>query len=250
MTDAPAPAAPPAAPAAPAAATPPGGAPPAAGTPPPAAPTRPEWLPEAHWDPQASAIKLDDFGKHYGELATFHKAQTEAQAALAARKPEDIKIEVKLPDTVKVPDGMELKVDEKDPRVVQVRALAQQHQLPQEAVNALVAFDAMEKIATHNAEQARIAEADKSLGANATERKSAIGGWLKGMLDRGEITKEEHADATELATYATTITLFEKLMAKAAGSVPGAGAGAPPTPPKPADLPIEKRWYGTQQKVS
>lgn len=209
---------------------------------------RPDWLPEAHWDAKAG-IK-PEFGAHYSELSTFHKTQTETQAALKARKPEDIKVEVKLPDTVKVPEGMELKIDEKDPRVPVLRKLALDHGLPQDTVNALVAFDAQMQIEAHAAEVARVAEQDKTLGQNAKDRKGAVAAWFKGLKDGGKISAEEFAEANELATFAHSVTLFEKLQAMLAGTVPGQGGG-PPSPPKPADVPMEQRWYPpSSQKAS
>jgi len=211
---------------------------------PPAAVARPEWLPESHWDTAANNIK-PEFGAHYAELTTFHKTQTEAQAALAARKPEDIKFEIKLPETVKVPDGMDLKINDNDPRVPVLRELALKNNLSQETVNALVALDAQQQIAAHAAEQTRLAAADAKLGANAKERKAAVGDWLKGMKDRNEFTAEEYEAVRVYAIDPESVTAIEKIIAKATGNVPGHHPG---NPPKPADAPMESRWY--QQKAS
>ena len=230
-----------------------GGTPPAAGgdggagSPPPPTATRPDWLPEAHWDAQTNAIK-PDFGAHYNELATFHKTQTEAQAALAARKPDDIKFEVKLPDTVKVPDGFQVTLDDKDPRLPLLRDLAVKHQWSQETVDSLVALDAQQKIAAHTAEMERIAAEDAKLGANGKARKEAVATWAKGLFDRKEISEDEYQEIRSTAAFAAGVTLLEKLIAKATGGIPGAG-GTPSSQPKPADLPMENRWY-SQQKVS
>lgn len=213
-------------------------------SPAPAAVARPEWLPEAHWDPAANSMK-PEFGTHYAELATFHKTQTEQQAALAARKPEDIKIEVKLPDTVKVPDGLQVQINEKDPRVPVLRELAIKNNLSQDTINALVALDAQQQIEAHAAEQTRIAAEDAKLGANAAARKTAVGDWLKGMKDRNEITAEEFEAVRVYAIDAAAVTALEKIIAKANGTVPG---HAPGNPPKPAEVPMESRWY--QQKAS
>jgi hypothetical protein len=221
-----------------------GGAPPPAGGNPPPAPVRPEWLPESHWDTAANNIK-PEFGTHYAELTTFHKTQTEAQAALAARKPEDIKIEVKLPETVKVPDGLQVQIDEKDPRVPVLRELAIKNNLSQDVIDSLVALDAQQQIAAHAAEQTRIAAADAKLGANAKERKAAVGDWLKGMKDRNEFTAEEYEAVRVYAIDPESVTAIEKIIAKATGNVPGHHPG---NPPKPADAPMESRWY--QQKAS
>lgn len=238
MTDTPSPAP------APAPTPAPSGAAPAAPAPAPAAPTRPEWLPEAHWDAK-DGIK-PEFGTHYSELATFHKTQTEQQATLKARKPEDIKIEVKLPDGVKMPDGVQLKIDEKDPRVPVIRDMALKHGWTQEQVNDLVTFDAMQQIAAHTTEQARLGEEKKKLGTNADDRIKAAAAWVKALPG---ITADETSEIQILTATAAGVSLLEKLMAKASGSVPGAG-GNPPSPPKPAEVPIEQRWYGAQQKVS
>lgn len=238
MTDAPAPGSAPAA----APASGPGAAAPAA----PAAATRPDWLPEAHWDAKAG-IK-PEFGQHYTELATFQKTETEKAAALKARKAEDIKFEIKLPDTVKVPEGMELKIDAKDPRLPAIRDMALKHGWSQEQVNDLVAFDAMQKIADHKAESDRIVAEDKKLGEKVTERKDAVLSWAKGLKEKGDISAEEFEEIRLTGGSAAGVSLLEKLIAKASGAVPGTSGHQPQ--PKPADTPMEQRWYGPQQKVS
>lgn len=199
---------------------------------PPAAttPARPEWLPESHWDVNASAIK-PEFGAHYAEVSAFHKTETEKAAALAARKPEDIKFEIKLPDTVKVPDGMDLKINENDPRVPVLREIAVTHGLSQDVVNSLIAIDAQQQIAAHAAEQTRIAAEDTKLGANAKDRKTAVGNWLKGMKDRNELSADEYEAVRVYAVDAASVTALEKIMAKAAGTVPGVTPPAPPALP-------------------
>lgn len=222
-----------------------GGAPPSGGSP-PAAPTRPEWLPETHWDTQTNAMK-PEFGAHYSELATFHKTQTEQQAALAARKAEDIKIEVKLPETVKVPDGLQLQINDKDPRVPVLREMAIKHGLTQDAVNALVAFDAEQQIAAHTAEQTRIAAEDAKLGANAAARKTAVGNWLKGMKDRNELTADEYAAVQVYAIDAAAVTALEKIITKVNGSVPTTPPGNPPTPEPKSHA--ERIWPGGFKKA-
>jgi hypothetical protein len=238
MTDAPSPAPAPA----------PAPSPAPAPAPAPAAATRPEAIAENYWDATANTIKLDEFTPHYAELATFHRTETERQAALAARKPEDIKFEVKLPDTVKVPDGMDLKINPDDPRVPVLRELAVTHGLSQDVVNSLVALDAQQQIAMHAAEQTRIAAADAKLGANAKDRKAAVGNWLKGMKDRNELSGEEYEAVRVYATDAETVTALEKIMAKAGGNVPG---HQPDNPNPPAPVRQADRWYpDTAKKVS
>jgi hypothetical protein len=233
---------------APAPAPPPAPAPSPTPAPPPASVSRPEWLPEAHWDQTANTIK-PEFGQHYAEVSTFYQTETEKRNALAARKPEDIKFEVKLPETVKVPEGMDLKINEADPRVPIIREMAIKRGWDQDTVNELVALDAQQQIAAHAAEQTRIAAADAKLGANANERKAAVGNWLKGMKDRNELSGEEYEAVKVYATDAETVTALEKIIAKASGSIPG---HAPGNPPPPAQVPQAERWYGatTPKKVS
>lgn len=192
--------------------------------------TRPEWLPESHWDTTANTIK-PEFGAHYAEVATFHKTETEKAQALAARKPEDIKFEIVLPETVKVPEGMQLKIDDKDPRVPVFREIAVKRGLSQETVNDIIAIDAQMQIEAHTAEQSRITAEDQKLGANAKDRKAAVGNWLKGMKDRNELSADEYEAVRVYAVDAAGVSALEKLMAKATGAVPGNVPAPPPAPP-------------------
>ena len=149
--------------------------------------TRPDYIPETYWDGTANSIK-PEFGQHYAEVAKFYQTETEKRAALAARKPEDIKFEVKLPDTVKVPEGMELKIDAKDPRVPIIREMALKNGWDQDTVNGLVALDAQQKIQAHAAEMERVKAEDAKLGEKAPDRKAAVGNWLKGLKDSAKLT--------------------------------------------------------------
>lgn len=215
-------------------------------SPAPQAAQRPEWLGESHWDVEKGAIK-DDFGAHYTELASFHKTQTEAQAALAARKPEDIKIEIKLPETVKIPDGLQVQINDKDPRVPVIREMAIKRGWDQDTVNDLVAMDAQMQIQAHTDEQTRIAAEDAKLGTNAKDRKSAVGNWLKGMKDRNEISADEYEAVRVYAVDAAAVTALEKIIAKVNGSVPSTPPGNPPTPEIKSHA--ERIWPGGFKKV-
>lgn len=203
--------------------------------------TRPEYIPEQFWDPQANAVK-PEFGQHYSELSTFKQTYDQQQEALKARKPEDIKIEVKPPEGFKLPDGIELKIDEKDPRIPIIRDLALKRGLDQDTVNDLVWLDAQMQIEAHNAERERVKAEDAKLGANGKDRKAAVTNWITNFKD----LKPEHKQEIEVLTAtAAGVELVEMLMARASGSVPGAG-GEPPRQPVPP-LTIEQRWYGGQK---
>lgn len=218
-----------------------GGNPPGdGGNQPPVVVERPQWLPENHWDAEKGAIK-DDFGAHYTEISTAQRTEAERKAALAARKAEDIKFEVKLPPEVKVPDGMKITIDEKDPRIPYVRDLALKNGWDQETVNALVAVDAQVKIQQHGEEVTRIAAEDAKLGANGKDRKAAVATWADGLKTKGDISADEYEEIRFVGATAAGVTLLEKLIAKINGSVPGQGGNPPQTQPVPAT--VEERWY-------
>lgn len=234
-------AAPPVTPAAPGAPVVPSS--PLAAPPPASASGRPEWLPEAHWDSQSNGIK-PEFGQHYSELAAL-KQQHDARAALIPASADDYKLELKLPETVQVPEGFEVRIDEKDPRVPKARAVAKELGLDQNQFNRILALDAEIQIAAHTAEMERVKAEDAKLGENGATRKEAISNWAKGLLSRNEITPEEHAEILMTGTSAAGVSILEKLMAKAIGTVPGAG-GLPPAPPARPTT-VEQRWYGGQK---
>lgn len=109
----------------------------------------PEGFPAQFWDDKSGAPKMPDFVASYNELV---KSSTEHAARIEAlpKKAEDYKLEVKLPQDFKLPDGLDikdLKVDDNDPRVGPLRELALKHQLPQEVVDELIALDAQTQIA-------------------------------------------------------------------------------------------------------
>lgn len=224
-----------------------GGAPPAGGDAPPPALKRPDWLPEQHWDTQANAIK-PEFGTHYAEIATFHKTESERQAALKARKPEEIKIA--LPADFKLPDGIrpeDVQINDKDPRIPLVRALAQKRGWSQEDVHELVALDTQIAIAAHNTRIAQLAEADKSLGENASARRLAVENWVKGRLAAGKFTAEEAAIFHPQESEPAVITALEKIIAEVSGTVPG---NQPDRPQSPAAVPLEKKLWPLRQGVA
>lgn len=214
----------------------------------PAAIARPEWLPEDHWDTTSNAIK-PEFGQHYGEMKSFYDAEQARKAALP-QKPEDIKFDdVKLPEGITAPEGMEIKINPDDPRIPVIRGMAIKRGWDQDTVNELVALDAQMQIQAHGAEMERVAAEDKKLGANAKDRKEAVGNWLRGLKDRNQLSAEEYNAVRVYAIDASAVTALEKIMAMASGTVPGGGGRDQET--KPAEVPQAERWYGatTPKKV-
>lgn len=150
---------------------------------------------------------------------------------------EDYKLDIgKLPADVKLPDGMQLKIDDKDPRLPLARAFAREAGLDQNQFSRLLQLDALAKINAYHAETARLGEEMKKLGDKGQERLAAADRWLKTL----GLSDKEYAEMSMTATTAAGVTAIEKLMAKAAGSVP-ANTGEQP-PPKPTGR-IEDRLY-------
>lgn len=210
---------------------------------PPAAPSRPEWLGENFWDTKQNAIKTDEFGKHYSET-TAKAAKLDERIAAVPEKPEGYKIELKLPDDVKIPEGVKFDPS-KDPRLPMLLKTAHELGLSNADVNKLVTLDAQFALANHNAEAARVAEETAKLGEKAKDRIAAATSWTKALGETGGFTADEVGEIRAMASTASGVTALEKLMAKVNGGIPG---HVPPTPPKPPEQPLTDRWYGNQQQ--
>jgi hypothetical protein len=195
--------------------------------PPPSA--RPTWLPETHWDTNLNALNLEALQKDF-----------EGRAALAARKPEDIKLLTKLPDDIKLPQGATWKLDDKNPWTPALKEIAVKRGLTQEALDDLVAADARIKLANFQAEQSRQAEENKKLGEHAQARKDAIVNWLAAS---GLEPNERVAIAAGL-TDAVAVEALEKIIKKVIGGVApnSSGSPAPPSEQKP-ERTIAQRLY-------
>jgi hypothetical protein len=204
---------------------------PAVGAPdaPPAAAERPAYIPEQFWDGATKAVKVEDFGKHYNDL-TVAAAKLAERAAAVPAKPEDYKIEVKLPDGVTLPEGV--KIDpSKDPRTPEFLKVAHTLGFDNNQVNQLIAFDAQLALAGHNAELARVAEETKKLGEKATDRIAAVMNWTNALKDRG-FSDDERAEIRAIASSAAGVSALEKMIAQATGAIPG----HVPTPPSAPQL--------------
>jgi hypothetical protein len=94
-------------------------------------------------------------------------------------------------------------------------------------VNALVALDAQNVIAATNAHATHVLAEDKKLGEKAIERRAAVSNWMKGQKD---FTADELGMVNAETLDAAGITLIEKLMAKANGTMPGHQPSPDPKP--------------------
>src|SRR5262249_31420632 len=78
-------------------------------------------VPEQFLDRNTGQVKLPDLLKSYGELSDY-KTRFDARGEVPAT-PDGYEFgEIELPDTVKLPDGMKLQVNENDPRIEPLRA--------------------------------------------------------------------------------------------------------------------------------
>ena len=111
---------------------------------------------------------------------------------------------------MKVPDGFEYKLDEKDLRIGPLRDLAIKHQLSQEQVNQIVALEAQMQIAAHRAEEAAIATELAKLGDNGRARVEALEGNLARMCS----TADEYEAIRAHINTAAAFSGLEKLLAK------------------------------------
>lgn len=230
-------AAPASSPAAPA----PTGAAPAAPAPAPAATTRPDWVGEQFWDGEKNSIKLDEFGKHYGEVAAFHKAEADRIAALP-QKPEDYKFEI--PKDVEIPDGMQFAVSEDNPSLVAFRKFAHEKKLSPDIAQGVYALYVADKAHESAVLRARVAEEVKKLGPNAPARGQAVLNFLVGRVGA------DHAKALLRNRFtADEMVAFEKLYESIANQ---GAAPVTPMPATPAAVPVkstaEQIWPGGFQR--
>jgi hypothetical protein len=229
----------------------PGATPTPGGDPTPAAPKPPEGLPPQFWDATGGKVNLDALIKDYGEHAGFRKAHDEAKAALP-KDPAGYKIALpenfKLPDGLELPEGFAPKIDEKDPRIPMLQALAVEEGLSPALVSKLAALDVAataQVIAAHDkAEKARVAEEMKKIGDNADVRMKAAETFLKTTLG-----DEKAAALQSFMTDAVTFGAIEDLIARATRGVMPGGASPLPNNQAPPQS-VTDRWYGnTQQKA-
>ena len=219
------------------------------GTPPPdnntspPAGVMPEGLPETFWDADARAVKLPDLIASYGEAATFKQQHDERIAALP-KKPDEYKIEMKLPEGFKPPEGIELKVDEKDARIPLLRDFALKNQLSQEALSELVGLDAQYRVAQYQQEEAALQAEMAKLGENGPQRVTAVETFLKDGL---KLPAAEYDAMRGFLADASAFAGLEKLIARAtAQQVPG---NTPPGNQQKPTTRLADRFY-PQQKAN
>lgn len=131
---------------------------------------------------QGDKHKFGDMEFSEQELRDFLTAKGEAELRKASvpATPADYKAE--LPVNFETPAGVEFKVDETDPLLIDARAWAHSKGMDQAAFSELVGLYASSKAKeTAQFNAAHAAEVAK-LGANGTQRVSALEQWLRGTV--------------------------------------------------------------------
>lgn len=138
--------------------------------------SRPEWLPDAHWDATAGAIK-PEFADHFKQLTELHTAHT---ARLAARPEKPDGYELKFSDGFTPEIAVEFHPD--DPRVAPLREFAHKNNWTQAEFSEALQIEAAKVAAETKAYNDVVAAETRKLGANATARVTELRTWLAGVL--------------------------------------------------------------------
>jgi len=163
-------------------------------------------VPENFFDKEKNEVKGADLRKHLDELATFKAAEDSRRAALP-QTPEAY--EIKLPETFKAPEGIDVRIDPNDPMLKTARELAHAKGWSQsdfsEALGVVATMKASEA-ATYETLKAKNLEA---LGPKGPERIDAVTRWLNANGSEAEVKPI-------IATLATAahVTFFEKMISK------------------------------------
>lgn len=187
--------------------------------------TRPEYIPEQFWDSATKAPKLEDLSRSYADLAAF-KANEDSRRAAAPEKPDGYKLPTALPESVKLPDGMEWKFDETDPRLAMGRQIAHEMGLDQvgfetKLLKPFIEFEATRAKAENERITAMTRAQDEVLGPKAGERRDAVKSWIAANAGAESLGTIEH-----MLPVAGFVTAMERIMRRmSGGGTPFTGTG-------------------------
>lgn len=214
-----------------------------------AAPAAPEGPLAAYWNAETKSFDTEKLASAFTERdAAFLAAQERAKGVPA--KPEEYKLA--LPEDFKAPEGMQITFDEKNPVLAEARTIAHELGIPQAGLSKLLALQAKATISAAQAglaeHQAMVAAEVQKMGGEETykARIAPLDTWIG-----ANFAADEQAEIRLLRSTEAGVRVIEKLMKAANGtSMPPRVGDAPP--PKPADQPMENRWYGndTNRKAS
>lgn len=191
--------------------------------------TRPDGLPEAYWNADDGAVRLDDLVKDYQTLADEKKARDDARAALP-QKPDDY--EVALPEDFELPEGEQFMADHPlvADAVKEFRQLAHEMGMSQEQFSKSLGVFARQKIAEEAYFQGRHAEEIKSLGPNSGQRVDDLNRFFDKMFGQ-----ETAAAFKNMLFTKTLIEGFETFKEALGKSMPNPALGGERKTSEPSD---------------
>lgn len=191
-----------------------------------AAPQPPEGLDARFWDGEKAEVKVTDLIADYGNLSKF---KTETEARFKDRPEAPDKYELRIPESVKLPEGVEFEFAADSDLVKMARQIAFDSGRGQEGFDELVAAFVSHEIAKDAAYETQAEETFQAeiakLGENGKDRLAAAESFLKSTL-----ADDEYKAIQSIATTAAGVQAIEKLMNLSkdkAPAIPGAGGGEP-----------------------
>lgn len=197
--------------------------------------TRPEGIPDEYWDAE-KGVKHADMLARLNELSAF-KAERDSMTAQVPENADGyepvLPKDFALPESIKVPEGFEIKIDADDPRVQMAREFAHSMGMNQEGFSKLLAMGVNADAAAEMQFQERIAKEAEALGSRSKERINAVTDWLHAKLG-DELGKS----LSDVLVKADQVKAFEALMGIARKDPPGVPGGGRDT--KPIELSDEE----------
>ena len=191
-----------------------------------AAPKPPEGLAANFWDTEKNEIKISDLIADHSNLSKF-KTETEERFKERPESPE--KYELRLPEGVELPEGLEFEFQPDSPLAQMARQIAFDSGRGQKGFDELVAAFVQHEISKDAEDKTAIEETYKAemqkLGERGKERTDAADAFLKANL-----SEDEYDAINSIATSAIGVQAIEKLMSLSkdkAPQVPDGNTGAP-----------------------
>lgn len=179
-------------------------------------PSRPDGLSDAFWDNEKNEIKLNDLIADHGNLSKF---KTESETRLANRPESPEKYEIRVPESVKLPEGTTFEFDKDSPLMKIARQVAFDSgrgqegfdEMVSEYINHEITRAAQEETLLQETYQAELAK----LGEKGKDRIEAVNSFMKSNL-----TDKQFEAIKSIATTAEGIRAVETLMSLSKDSTP------------------------------
>jgi hypothetical protein len=164
---------------------------------------KPDWWPENFWKKEDAAPDLEGIAKSWMDLRKQisqgkHKAPADGNYDLSAfgETPDD------------------------DPVKQHVVSWAKENSISQAALDELVGQVVDMGLTNQQQEEISIKEEMKLLGPNAQARINSTATWLRGLSQKGILSKEDMEEAQVMAGTARAISIFEKIRGSLEGRIP------------------------------